>query len=100
MNQLPDHCYIYRPRIETGRFVGIIRRGESGVYETDYKLDSPALAKEFVRDMNHKLGVTDEMAQCMEIGSMFGWEVPGAKLKQDVHCVFDRYYDDDNIVDA
>lgn len=100
MTQLPDHCYIYRPKLQSGRYVGIIRRGESGVFDTDYEIDTPDLAKEFVERMNRKLGVTAEMQNCMEIGSMFGWHVPGAQLKQEAHCVFDRYYDDDNIVDA
>jgi len=26
------------------------------------------------------LGVTEEQAKCMEVGSMFGWEVPGAQM--------------------
>lgn len=100
MTTLPDHCYIYRPRMLSGRYVGIIRRGESGVCDTDYDIDCPDIAKEFVQRMNQKLGVTPEMAECMEIGSMFGWHVQGAKLKPEPHCFFDRFYDDDNLSDA
>jgi hypothetical protein len=101
-NSLPEVCFIYRPHVSTGRFVGIIRRGESGVFDTDYAEGDPQLAKEYVREMNAKLGVTEEQLKCMEIGSMFGWTVPGAQLQRPAqeHNLFDTILDDENLADA
>lgn len=69
---LPTWCYTNHP--EDGRLVLIVR-GESGYREAD---------PHDVADMlNEQIGVTDEEVQCMTIGSMFGWEVPGAQLKKE-----------------
>ncbi len=47
-----------------------IRRFESGY--------SPIYTRASAADLNAGRGVTPEQAKCMLVGSMFGWDVPGA----------------------
>lgn len=42
----------------------------------------PIYTKKDVTDLNWD-GVTEEILESAEIGSMFGWDVPGAKLAKD-----------------
>jgi hypothetical protein len=64
---LPKFCYHTHPT--TGKTV-ILQRGVVGYYDTG--LDTPATV------LNRHLGVTPAQAEAMFVGSMFGWEVPGA----------------------
>ena len=50
-------------------------------------MDDEEINKDVVRDLNEALGVSLLEMKCMEIGSMFGWDVPGAQK--------DRYSPDD-----
>ena len=72
-------CYTY---IETSNVIGIIVEGESGYYKTDIlecnRIKSHEEAKVFVDELNKKLGLTKGEVKAMEIGSMFGWDAPGA----------------------
>lgn len=77
----PDLCYAFNESAEPGHFVVGIRRGESGYLKTTFEDRDPVKAKALVELMNHKLGVSAEEAQCMAVGAMFGWGVPGAQLK-------------------
>lgn len=67
-NDLPEYCYT--KSILTGKTI-IIQRGQSGYYDTDY-------ADLNADDLNTQLGVTKAQAAAMLVGSMFGWDTPGA----------------------
>jgi hypothetical protein len=76
-HDLPDMCYI---DIATGG-IGIVKKGESGYYQTDLAETNKVSGKEkaeLVDKLNKNLGVTKAQAQAMQVGSMFGWHVPGA----------------------
>lgn len=88
LKKLPIESYIWdvvRPGIS------VVKRGVSGHYPQEpmpaelrhikAKGDYAALHKAgraFVAQMNQRNGVTPQQAEAMEIGSMFGWEIPGA----------------------
>lgn len=72
---LPDFCYSVLQ--STGEIV-ILKQGESGYFRTDIAVRNKEEALEFVEEYNSKLGVSKSQAQAMSVGSMFGWDVPGA----------------------
>ena len=55
-----------------------IRRGESGYYPSDWDTGDKEQNVELADKMNEKLGVSPIQRQAMEVGSMCGWDVPGA----------------------
>jgi hypothetical protein len=77
---LPELCYVFIAGAEPGKRIGIIKCGESGYHLTEF--DAPDVpndyAQEAVQHFNKRLGVTSAQVLAMEIGSMFGWDVPGA----------------------
>ncbi len=77
---IPVCCYVKIAGAEPGQRIGIIKRGESGYYRTDFDHRSmdDDFVKAFVDDANKRLGVTSAQATAMQIGSMMGWDVPGA----------------------
>lgn len=75
MKILPELCYSILPG--TGELI-IIKNGESGYYRTSYG-DTDKKANIGIKDFyNERLGVTKIQEECMKVGSMFGWDVPGA----------------------
>lgn len=76
----PDMCFQFNPAGEPGKYVVAVKRGESGCFKTTYDERDPEKAQALVHLMNRKLGVSAEEVGCMEVGSMFGWNVPGAQL--------------------
>lgn len=64
--ELPEMCYGILP---SDNSIIIIKKGESGYYETD--LGSPEDADGVVDDLNSKLGVTPEQRFTMEVRSMY-----------------------------
>lgn len=75
---LPEFCLVVIPEAGPGKYVGAIRRGERGYSPTTYDVDDLEKAKTLVEHVNKRLGVTDLQAECMTVGSMCGWGVPGA----------------------
>ena len=67
LNKLPELCASINPTDGTPI---MIRRGVSGYYPAPRTLD--------VDGYNARRGITAAQREAMEIGSMFGWEVPGA----------------------
>lgn len=76
---MTDLCYTY---VETERIIGIIHRNETGYYKTDLaecnKIKIAEEGKALVRELNEKLGVSIKEQKAMEVGSMFGWNIPAA----------------------
>ena len=82
---LPELCFSTLK--STGQLI-CIKRGETGYYPAaGSSLDKEANI-EAADSYNERLGVTPAQRQAMEVGSMFGWDVPGAdpasyELKQE-----------------
>lgn len=79
----PPLCFVYIPGNTLENSVGIVKRGESGYYPAKVNPEAlPDTSSEFVRafvhSLNADLGVDPEEAERMMIGSMFGWDAPGA----------------------
>ena len=75
---LPERCYSLLPG---SKDVIIIRRNEMGYYKTDIPTASKEDARAIVNLYNARLGVSKAQEEAMKIGSMFGWDVPGADPK-------------------
>lgn len=75
---LPELCFIFMEDAEPGKYVKAVKRGESGCFETTYDEIDAGKARALVAHLNRKLGVSALQAECMQVGSMFGWDAPGA----------------------
>jgi len=65
--KLPAHCY--GTNASTGETI-LIKCGTTGYWQ--------AHTIKTAREMNEKLGVTEAQEMAMEVGSIFGFDVPGA----------------------
>ena len=72
---LPELCF--STLRTTGQLI-CIKRGESGYYPSDWDTGDKERNVELADELNENLGVTPAQRQAMEIGSMVGWDVPGA----------------------
>lgn len=72
---LPELCYSVHEG--TGELI-VIQRGEVGYYRTDYSTEEKEQNVELADRLNEKLGVDMWQRQAMEVGSICGWDVPGA----------------------
>ena len=68
---LPAECFV---RLETDGSLARIVRGERGYYSCSGGYTKP----ELVDRLNEELGVSPVQREAMLMGSMWGWEVPGA----------------------
>lgn len=69
-------CFVY---VKSENEIGLIKYGETGYYRTDYEpLQTVEDNERFVKWLNDGLALTDNEIYAMEIGSMFGWDAPGA----------------------
>ena len=67
-------------QISNGELI-CIKRGETGYYPSDWDTGDKEGNVELADELNEDLGVTPIQRQAMEIGSMAGWDVPGADPK-------------------
>lgn len=70
LSKLPDIAWV---TLASEDRAVLVKRGEVGYYPTDY-----AFPGKLVDDLNARLGVSKEQAMAMEVGSLFGFDVPGA----------------------
>ena len=75
---LPELCF---STLQTTGQLICIRRGESGYYPSEWETGDKERNVEEADRLNEKLGVTPAQRLAMEIGSMAGWDVPGADPK-------------------
>lgn len=75
---LPELCF--STLASTGQLI-CIKRGESGYYPSDWDTGDKERNVELTDELNENLGVSPFQRQAMEIGSLAGWDVPGADPK-------------------
>ena len=72
---LPEMCFSVLGT--TGELI-CLKRGVTGYFPSEYSVDDKEKNIEFADRYNEKLGVTMWQRQAMEVGSLCGWDVPGA----------------------
>ena len=72
---LPELCF--STLITTGQLI-CIKRGETGYYPSDWDTGDKEKNVELADQLNEEMGVTMWQRKAMEVGSMCGWDVPGA----------------------
>ena len=72
---LPELCF--STLLTTGDLI-CIKRGETGYYPSDWDTGDKEQNVELADQLNEQLGVTMWQRKAMEVGSMCGWNVPGA----------------------
>ena len=72
---LPETCLTLLP--STGQLI-IIKRGEPGYYRTDLDTGNAAQNRELADYHNGHRGITRAQEEAMLVGSMHGFDVPGA----------------------
>ena len=72
---LPEMCF--STLMTTGQLI-CIKRGETGYYPSEWDTGNKEHNVSLADELNKNLGVTPAQRQAMEIGSMAGWDVPGA----------------------
>jgi len=81
LSKLPAKCYAV---LLTNDHLIMIKAGESGYYRLPQDFPKRECAinnlsmDQLAEAWNKEMGVTPAQREAMEIGSMFGWEVPGA----------------------
>ena len=75
LNKLPRECYHV---MEVSNEIIRVVRGMQGYYPTFISVDSREQALALADEKNRELGVTKAQAEAMFVGSLFGWNVPGA----------------------
>ena len=80
-DKLPQLCFTLLPG--TGQLI-CVKRGESGYYPSDWSTPDAQENRRIADEQNRKLGVTPSQEEAMKIGSMCGWDVPGADPD---HCM-------------
>ena len=80
---MKDLCYVRIPGNLPEESVGIVRKGQSGYYQSDVQIPKTFTTVQIqavVDELNAEAGISKAYAESMMVGSMFGWEVPGADL--------------------
>ena len=72
---LPELCFSVLPGM--GKLI-CIKRGERGYYPSDWETGDPVKNRELADYNNGRLGVTKAQEEAMRMGSMCGWDCPGA----------------------
>jgi len=74
-NDLPETCFATLPG--TGDLI-ILKRGESGYYRSDWETGDKTQNAEIASCHNSRRGITPAQVEAMLVGSMCGFDVPGA----------------------
>ena len=73
-------CYTVVLGLPAGRNIGIIKENERGYYRTDLDFGDEAKAKVKVRQLNEIREISEEVQLAMELGSMFGFDIPACDI--------------------
>ena len=92
INQCPARAFVLIRGNLPGHRIGLVKAGESGYHATDADTLSRHATNdelnELVDGLNADIGVTRAQRHAMEIGSMFGWELPGANPEHPLNLQF------------
>lgn len=87
-DELPPICVaILQPQ---GVLIGI-KRGQRGYFQMYDGMVKGEAAKIVADRMNKALNVTSQQREAMLVGSMMGWECPGARADSDLHRLAQPY---------
>lgn len=75
MSKLPRESYHV---MEVSNEIIRVVRGMQGYYPTFIPVENREQAQALVDEKNKELGVTKAQAEAMFVGSLFGWNIPGA----------------------
>ena len=79
MLAMPGFCYGLRQVDADSAQVVALQNGVRGYYPVEGAQTLPnEMAQNYCDIQNERLGVTKMVAYCMLVGSMFGWDAPGA----------------------
>jgi hypothetical protein len=70
--KLPEYCFATEAFTNN---VVLLKRGEMGYYPY---YEGTIKGKEAARELNNEIAVSAAQAAAMKIGSIFGWDKPGA----------------------
>jgi hypothetical protein len=73
-------CYTVVLGMPAGSNIGVIKEGESGYYKTDLNFGTGEDAAAKVRQLNDARDISAEVQLAMELGSMFGWDIPACEI--------------------
>lgn len=73
--ELPETCFSTLPG--EGKLI-ILKRGEKGYYPSDWETGSEKENKLIADTHNRRCGLNPAQVMAMQVGSMFGFDVPGA----------------------
>ena len=76
--RLPDMCYSTLP---SGGTLILLKRGESGYFQTDWNQNDLEKNRRLADYFNQKRGISKAQEEAMSVGSLFGWDKPGADPK-------------------
>ena len=76
--RLPDMCYSTLP---SGGTLILLKRGESGYFQTDWNQKDLEKNRRLADYFNQKRGISKAQEEAMSVGSLFGWDKPGADPK-------------------
>jgi len=68
-HKLPEQCAVVLPG--HGGAIALVKRGERGYFSTNWTAED-------MERYNNANNVTQKQINAMLMGSMFGWDVPGA----------------------
>ena len=82
-SRLPGICYVRVPGNAPAQAIVLVKKGESGYRPSRVQVPDTLTDEQItnlVNELNADLGITPQQSECMLVGSMFGWDVPGAQL--------------------
>jgi hypothetical protein len=71
-HKLPEYCFATEATTDN---VVLLKRGDNGFYPY---YDGTIKGKEAARELNDEIAVSPAQAAAMKMGSIFGWNIPGA----------------------
>lgn len=73
-----------------GERIGLVKLDETGYFPArgyDCATDTIEEAKERVKELNDRIGDPSDVADSASIGSLFGWNVPGAQAARNFFTI-------------